>query len=332
MAAMKDPFDLPVELHEKLSLRLVRKVAEGGMGTVYEARVLGPENFEKTVCVKMIKEKHLQDPEFLVRFVGEAKLCSNLVQQNIAQIYKLGKVAGRYYILMEYVHGVHLHDFLSTHRRLRLKVPLDLAAYVIARTCRGLEHAHSRRDPHGRPLNIVHRDISPKNIMLSSEGEVKILDFGVAKATGIEDDREMIVGKLAYMAPEQAQRLPVDHRADIFSTGLLLFELLTLRQLFEGPDDTTAAIEIITTRPIPRLMDVDLEIPPALDRIAHRALQRDPWKRYQDAGEMALDLEQFLYNRGFSPTMKTMESYLRQIFPHLYEVPPKETDVSGAKR
>lgn len=319
---------LPKELTETLRIKLMRKIAEGGMGNIYEAVVLGPEEFEKTVCIKMIKEKFSRDEEFVRRFVGEAKLVADLVHQNIVQIYKLGKVGRIFYILMEYVQGVNISQFMKRHVEFDLKVPTDLAVFIASRICRGLEYAHNRKDRYGAPLGVVHRDISPKNLMLSSEGEVKILDFGVAKAAMFApDEGEVVVGKFSYMSPEQAQRLMTDKRADIFSLGVVLFELLTLERLFGGPQtDTQITIHNILEKQIPDISKLNPEVPEPLERIVRKALERDPWKRYQDAGDMGYDLEYFMYNRGYGPTILTLESYLKQLFPELY-VPGKTKEI-----
>jgi serine/threonine-protein kinase len=317
---------LPKEISETLRLKLTRKIAEGGMGNIYEAVVLGPEEFEKTVCVKMIKEKYSRDEEFVGRFVGEAKLVADLVHQNIVQIYKLGRVGRVFYILMEYVQGVNLSQFIKRHNEMDLKVPGDLGVFIASRICRGLEYAHNKKDRMGSPLGVVHRDISPKNLMLSSEGEVKILDFGVAKAAMFApDEGEVVVGKFSYMSPEQAQRLTTDKRSDVFSLGVVMYELLTGEKLFGVPHaETQVIVRNILEKPIPDLSRLNNEVTEPLEKIVRRALERDPWKRYQDAGDMGYDLEYFLYNRGYGPTIVTLESYLKQMFPELYQARPAQ--------
>jgi serine/threonine-protein kinase len=313
------------KLEDSLKIRLVRVVAEGGMGTVYEGLLEGPEGFEKRVCVKTIKEKFARSVPFLKRFVLEAKLVADLVHQNIIQIYKLGRSGSDTYILMEYVHGVTLQKFMKTHAEMSLPIPAELAAFICSRICRGLEYAHGRKSPDGKPLGIVHRDISPKNVMLSAEGEVKLTDFGVAKAALLKErEGEVLVGKLTYMSPEQAQGMPTDHRSDIFSVGVILYEMLSLRKLFDPRNETSVIVREICEKEIPDLSRLNPEIPLALAAVVRRSLERDPWKRFPDAGEMGYDLEYLMYKKGFGPTILSLETYLRQLFPDLYAEPQGE--------
>ncbi len=308
------------EFSDNLRLKLTRKIAEGGMGTVYECLILGPEGFEKVAAVKMIKERFSKDADFVGRFVGEAKLVADLVHQNIVQIYKLGKMANLYFILMEYVHGVNLQEFMNKHLEDGIKIPIDLGVFVISRICRGLEYAHNKRDQFGKPLGVVHRDISPKNLMISSEGEVKITDFGVAKAVNIMKDEEgvIVVGKASYMSPEQAQFMTTDKRSDIFSLGIVMYEILTGDRLFGGLGDTKIIIENVVAKQVPRPSEKNPQIPQQLENIIMKALERDLKKRYRDAGEMVYDLEFFIYNKGYGPTIMTLEKYMRERFPHIY--------------
>ena len=217
------------EFTDTLQFRLGRKIADGGMGSVYEATIFGSEGFEKTVALKTIREKFTGDRDFVELFIGEAKLVANLVHQNIVQIYKLGKWDKAFYIAMEYVNGVNLQQFMNRHIELGIKVPVELGVFILSRICRGLEYAHSKKDAFGNSLGVVHRDVSPKNLIISAEGEVKITDFGIAKARNLMKDQEgqVLMGKAQYMSPEQAQYLPTDRRSDIFSLGLVSYELLT---------------------------------------------------------------------------------------------------------
>lgn len=325
-----------MEFEDRLRVQFTRKIAEGGMGSVYEALLFGPEGFEKVVCVKVIKEKYGNDKEYVARFIGEAKLVADLVHQNIVQIYKLGKVQNLYHIIMEYVHGINLQDFMNRHIELGIRVPVEIGAFIISRVCRGLEYAHNKRDKYGQPLGVVHRDISPKNLMLSSEGEVKICDFGVAKAKLMRDDEgQVIVGKIAYLSPEQAQFQKTDKRSDIFSLSIVMYELLTGERLFGGVPDTKITLESVMHKEIPPPRKFVRDIPEALEKIMLRGLERDQGKRYQDAGMMGYDLEYFMYHKGYGPTIQTLADYLRQLFPHLYQPaeraqPPAMTDPSNA--
>jgi len=306
-----------------------REIATGGMGSVYEALLYGVEGFQKTVAIKTIRKDFVSDKDFLEMFIGEAKLVADLVHQNIVQIYQLGKMGDRYYIAMEYVNGINLHKFMAKHKELGIKTPIDLGTFIISRICRGLEYAHSKCDKYGNLLNVVHRDISPKNIIISSEGEVKITDFGIAKARNLMKDREgeILLGKIQYMSPEQAQFKTTDKRSDLFSLGIVAYELLTGVNIFATDvEDTTKALENVITKNIPNPSKLNRDIPEALSNIIMKALERDITKRYQDASAMGYDLEYFMYHKGYGPTIVTLEKYLRKLFPQLYLPPLKNLE------
>lgn len=311
------------EITDKSNFKLVRKIAEGGMGSVYESILYGAEGFEKTVTIKTIREKYINNKDFVDMFIGEAKLVADLVHQNIVQIYQLGRTDDMYYIAMEYVNGVNLQEFMNKHNELNIKVPVDLGAFIISRICRGLEYAHSKRDKYGKPLNVVHRDISPKNIMISSEGEVKITDFGIAKARNLMRDLEgeVLMGKIQYMSPEQAQFKTTDKRSDIFSLAIVAYELITGVNIFARGDDTTIILQNIIAKDIPKPSKINPTIPEALEKIIMKALEKDLTKRYQDAGAMGYDLEYFMYHKGYGPTIVTLEKYMRKLFPEIYVAP-----------
>ncbi len=320
----------PYEFKDTYQFRLARKIADGGMGSIYEAVLFGSEGFEKTLTIKTIREKFTGDADFVDMFIGEAKLVADLVHQNIVQIYKLGRIGNTYYIAMEYVHGINLQQFTNRHTELNIKVPTELGAFIISRVCRGLEYAHSKRDKHGQPLGVVHRDISPKNLMISAEGEVKITDFGIAKARNLMKDQEgqVLMGKAQYMSPEQAAYLPTDRRSDIFSLGVVMFEMLTGESVFGSNEETTVLLDNVQKKEIPRPRDVNPDIPEPLEKIMLKALDRNLAKRYQDAGQMGHDIEYFMYHKGYGPTIVTLEKYVRQHFPQLYLAPMEREDRS----
>ncbi|PYV19422.1 MAG: hypothetical protein DMG07_01895 [Acidobacteria bacterium] len=307
------------EISDSSRFRLVRKISEGGMGSVYEATLYGVRGFEKTVAIKTVLETLSQNPEFVEMFIGEAKLVADLVHQNICQVYQLGKFGSRYYIAMEYVAGVDLAHFIVKQMELRTFVPPDLGTFIISRVCRGLEYAHCKRDRQGQLLGVVHRDVSPKNIMISVEGEVKLTDFGVAKARNLMKDQEgkVLLGKAQYMSPEQAQLHPTDARSDLFSLGVVMFELLTNQKLFRG-ESTKHTLKNVLAKSIPTLRAYNPEVPEEIDRIFARAVERDLNKRYQSAAEMGYDLEYSIYAKGYGPTIVSLERYMRKLFPHLY--------------
>jgi len=302
-----------------------RKIADGGMGSIYEAILHGPEGFRKVVAIKTILEKYSKDPDFIQMFIGEAKLVADLVHQNIVQIYQLGRFGNLYYMAMEHIKGINLQQFMTRHRELGREVPIEIGVFIISRVCRGLEYAHKKRDKNGNLLGVVHRDISPKNLMISSEGEVKITDFGIAKAHNLMLDREgeVLLGKLAYMSPEQFQYLPTDRRSDIYSLALVLFELLTgaSSSSFKRPGAVPGQ-RIKLEMPLPR--SINPKIPEQLERIMIKGLEQDLAKRYQRAGEMAYDLEYFMYHKGYGPTIKTLEEYMAGLFPDFYGLEPEE--------
>ena len=308
------------EFTDEFRILFRRKIADGGMGSVYEASLFGAEGFEKVVTVKTIRERFTGERDFVDMFIGEAKLVADLVHQNIVQIYKLGCVGKTYYIAMEYVHGINLQQFMMRHLELGLKVPIDIGAFIISRICRGLEYAHRKKDRKGSPLGVVHRDISPKNLMISGEGEVKITDFGIAKARNLMKDQEgqVLMGKAQYMSPEQAQYMQTDARSDIFSLGVVMYELFTGESVFGSNEETTIILNNVANRRIPAPRKKNAEIPEPLEKIMLKALERESSKRYQDAGKMGYDLEYSMYHKGYGPTIVTLEKYLRQLFPQMY--------------
>lgn len=308
------------EFKDTYHFKYNRRIAEGGMGNIYEATLYGAEGFEKRLAIKMIREEYTQAKDFVGLFIGEAKLVADLVHQNIVQIYKLGKVNGNFYIAMEYVHGVNLRDLMEKHIQLNTKIPIDVGAFIISRVCRGLEYAHNKTDPLGTPLGVVHRDINPNNLMISSEGEVKITDFGVAKARHLMESKEgnVVMGKAPYMSPEQARGQITDKRSDLFSLGVVMYELLTGESLFSHGEDVKQVMENVSGATIPSPREFNPEIPEDLEKIMLRALDRDLAKRYPNAGKMGYELEYFMYHKGYGPTIQTLEKHLRLLFPDLY--------------
>lgn len=314
MAEME--LDNIAELVDTTRLKLVRRIAEGGMGAIYEAKQMGTEGFEKTMAVKTILQNYTQDPEFTEMFIGEAKLVADLIHENIVQVYQLGKVGSMYYIAMEFVNGVDLGAFLDRHNELGIELPVEIAAFIVSRVCRGLEYAHSKTDREGLPLGVVHRDISPGNIMMTWGGVVKITDFGIAKAHNLMKNREgeLLLGKVQYMSPEQAAFKQTDGRSDIFSLGIVMYEVLSGRPLFAG-ESTVTTLRDISAKTIDPIRVVNPGVPPEVEKILSRALERDLDKRYQTAGEMGYDLEYYMYHDRFGPTNVTLERYLARLVP-----------------
>ena len=294
---------------------MTRKVAEGGMGLIYEAHQLGAGNFRKVVAVKLIREEYSASEEFQKNFTGEARLVADLIHTNIVQTYHLGQVGGQYFMVMEFVRGVNLEQFLDEHRKLNRPIPIDLAAFIVSRIARGLTYAHVKCDRDGRHLNIVHRDIGPKNVLIAFEGDVKLTDFGIAKALDLmyNEEGKVIAGKDEYLSPEQASYAITDARADLFPLGIVLTELLLGRNIFRS-DDRAQSRRNILTMPIPQFAKLRPDIEPQLEAIIQRALQSDREKRYQSAYAMLTDLEMFPYTDRYGSTNEKLGVYLKDIF------------------
>jgi serine/threonine-protein kinase len=307
VAAIKHIFN---ELHYEMT----RTIAEGGMGVVYEAVQRGAGGFTKVVAVKLIREEYSTIPEFQKNFIGEARLVANLIHTNIVQTYHLGQIGGQYFMVMEYVSGVNLEQLLERHTALGRLMPVDIAAFIISRIARGLTYAHQKCDTEGRLLGIVHRDIGPKNVMIAYEGDVKLTDFGIAKALDLmyNEEGKVIAGKDEYLSPEQASYAVTDARADLFPLGIVLTELLLGRNVFRDADRLVSRQNILTM-PIPRFSNLRSEIDPKLEAIIQKALQRDRDKRYQNAFEMLNDLELYLYSDGYGPTNEKLGAYLKSV-------------------
>jgi serine/threonine-protein kinase len=309
----------PGDVFQSVSqLRILKKIAQGGMGTIYLARFECDESFAKTVALKTINPEHTEKEHNVRLFTDEAKLVSDLIHYSIVQVYGLGKYQGLYYVFMEYVHGRNLKEFLTRHREMGLRVPVDVCTFIISRVCRGLHYAHTKRDPSGTPLGIVHRDITPTNILLDVNGFVKITDFGIAKALtmGIPDERKVVMGKLPYMSPEQAMAKGTDFRSDIFSTGLVLYELLTGLRVFSAKTRD----ELITKMTGFRIKPpgtINSKVPAAVDEIVMKALEPDPSNRYQSAMEFCVALEKYMYSDKYGPTNEKLALYFQKLFPEV---------------
>ena len=302
-------------IFNELHLEIVRTIAEGGMGVVCEARQRGTDQFEKRVAIKLIREEYSKIEEFRNNFIGEARLVADLIHTNIVQTYHLGEISGQYFMTMEYVEGITLEDFLLRHSETDQLIPTDLAAFIVSRICRGLNHAHQRCDSEGRNLGIVHRDVNPRNIMIGNEGDVKLTDFGIAKAIDLmhNEEGEVIAGKDAYLSPEQALREVTDARADLFSCAIVLSELLLGENIFEAKDEEHTRKNILELT-IPDFTELRPDIDVRLDDILQCGLKRNRDKRYQTAQQMLTALEMFLYGKGYGPTNEKLSAYTQDLF------------------
>jgi serine/threonine-protein kinase len=308
MASIKHIFN---ELHYEMT----RKIAEGGMGLVYEALQLGAGNFRKVVAVKLIREEYSAIEEFQNNFIGEARLVADLIHTNIVQTYHLGQVGGQYFMVMEFVRGMNLEQVIEQHRKTGKPFPVDLAAFIVSRIARGLAYAHNKCDREGRHLNIVHRDIGPKNVLVAFEGDVKLTDFGIAKALDLmyNEEGKVIAGKDEYLSPEQASYAITDARADLFPLGIVLTELLLGKNIFRSADRAQSRRNILTL-PIPEFGKLRPDIDPKLEAIIQKALTRDREKRFQSSAEMMNALELYLYSDGYGPTNEKLAVYLKNLF------------------
>jgi serine/threonine protein kinase/uncharacterized membrane protein YgcG len=294
---------------------LLERINVGGMAEVYKAKAFGVEGFERLLAVKKILSSIAEDESFINMFIDEAKIAGQLNHPNIAQIFDLGKVDDSYFIAMEYISGKDVKTIFERARRIGEKVDIPRVCYIVMKVCEGLAHAHEKNDSQGNPLNIVHRDISPQNVLISYEGEVKVIDFGIAKATGKQSQTQVgiLKGKFSYMSPEQVRGLHVDHRSDIFSLGIVLYEMLTLERLFLGESDfdTLEKIRKVEMSP-PSLYNP--HIPKELEDIVLKALAKSPDDRYQSAHDLAEALERFMRNQGYYFTNKDLANSMKQAF------------------
>jgi serine/threonine protein kinase len=294
---------------------LLHKIAAGGMAEVFLARQWGQGGFFRDVVIKRLYPHYAEHEHALRMFQDEARLLAELSHPNIPQVYDLGHADGYWYLAMEHVGGVTLTDLCRTAAKLNRPMPLAVAIGIVSQLCMALHHAHERRDREGRPLKVVHRDVTPHNIVISPDAVVKVLDFGVAQTAARADtDAGAVRGTYAYMGPEQVRGKPLDKRADVFALGVILYELTTGRRLFRGSDVEimTAIVErdvLPPSRHVPNY-------PTELEQIAMHALQRDRSKRTVSAAHMAIALEQFCMRKSLASGALVVSHYVRTIFPY----------------
>jgi serine/threonine protein kinase len=297
------------------SYEIVRKLARGGMAELFLSRTVGPEGFEKLVVLKKILPTHAENPKFVRLFLDEAKLAATLEHPHIAHVYDMGKVDGHYFFTMEYVHGQDVRSTVRRTARLDHKFPIDHAVQITRNVAAALHYAHERRRPDGSLLDIVHRDVSPSNVLVSYDGAVKLVDFGVAKAatSTVKTRTGTLKGKIAYMSPEQAKGAPVDRRSDIFSLGIMLWEMVTGLRLFKAENDLATIQMIINSKAQPP-SQLRRECTPELDRIILRALSISPGDRYQTAEQLQLDLEELAREQKLNQSTVSLRAYMHELF------------------
>lgn len=294
---------------------LLEQIGVGGMAEVFLARRSGVEGFEKEIVIKRIRPHLNATPSFVNMFLGEAKLAAKLNHPNIVQIYDLGKIKGSYFIAMEYISGRDMSAVIPKSKQTGIPFPVEYALKIASNVCEALYYAHTKADPSGKPVHIVHRDVSPENIRVAWTGTVKILDFGIAKAaTQLHETKAgEIKGKLIYMSPEQVMGNNVDHRSDIFSLGVVLYECITGLKLFSGDNDLAIMANITEGRIYPPSYFRD-DVSPEVEAIVMRALEKEPRKRYESAVQMQLDIDTFLAGHEFTPSNIHLANFMKQLF------------------
>lgn len=300
---------------------LLERIAVGGMAEVFIAKAFGVEGFERILAIKRILPTMAEDNEFISMFIDEARISVQLNHSNIVHIHELGRYGEAYFIAMEYVSGRDLRQVLEYYQREQLVMPAAQAVYIASKMCDGLDHAHRKRDARGTPLNIVHRDVSPQNVLLSFDGEVKLIDFGIAKAAGRLQKTQagILKGKFGYMSPEQVRGLEIDHRSDIFAVGVVLYEMLTGHRLFTGESDFSV-LERVRDAVVPPPRELNADIPEGLETVLLRALSGEREDRYQWASEFQEDLMRFLLSGDALYGPKHLSAFLTSAFAEEVEI------------
>lgn len=291
---------------------VTRKLAEGGMAEIFLARAVGPEGFSKDVVIKVVRSFLATDPQFVQMFIAEARLASRLNHANVVQIFDFGKHDDTYYLAMEYVRGASLWDLRQRCRQEGVPFPATLAAELGTQIARGLHYAHTLSD-RGQKLGVVHRDVTPHNVLLSFDGAVKLTDFGIAKAQTTHTAPGMLKGKFAYMSPEQARGEPVDARTDIFALGIVLWELLTGGRLFDG-DSELAVLRAVEQSVIAPPSRLNPDVPPDLSDIVMKALARPLPERFQSAFELERALATYVLRTAQTIEDTSISLFLQQLY------------------
>jgi serine/threonine protein kinase len=298
------------------SYEILCPLARGGMAELFLARVTGPQGFEKLFVIKKILPKLARSKQFVELFMNEARIAAALDHPHIAHVYELGRVDGSYYLTMEYVHGQNVLTTMRRTGQLQHELPIDHAVHIGRCIAAALHYAHERRRSNGELLQIIHRDVSPANILIAYDGAVKLVDFGVAKARSSSSGHTktgLVKGKISYMSPEQAKGEPIDRRSDVFALGIVLWEMVTMQRLYKRENDLAALQAVIHDRagPPSRLRP---SCPPELDRIIMRALEYDPAKRYQNAEQLEIDLEELAREQRLRQSTIQLRALMQELF------------------
>jgi serine/threonine protein kinase len=295
--------------------QLLKKLASGGMATIFLARQAGIEGFEKLLVVKRILPHLAENDEFIKMFLDEARIAARLNHPNIVQIFNLGAQDDSYFIAMEYIHGEDVRRVFRRAEAAGKSLPVPLICRIIMDAAAGLDYAHHKNDPSGKPLGIVHRDVSPQNILVTFEGSVKVVDFGIAKAAdqATVTKSGVLKGKYSYMSPEQAAGGKIDRRTDIFALGIVMWELLTGTRLFKRGNDLQT-LEAVGECEVTPPSEIDARLPKQLDDIVLRALEKKLDKRYQTAGELRTGLEQFLLSNQLPSSSVHLGAFMKDVY------------------
>ena len=303
---------------------LLGLIARGGMAEVYRARLQSGE--KRLFAVKVMRPQLAREARFVDMFHREGKLAMMLTNRCIVETVEIGQFEGRHYIAMEYIGGRDLTQVLRRCQETQQRIPVPHAVYIAARIAEGLHFAHTLAGPDGRPLNIVNRDVSPSNVRMSYDGDVKILDFGIAQALmKFTSEIGILKGKFSYMSPEQIRGMPLDARTDIFSTGIILHEMLTTEKLFRG-DTEFALMEKVRKAEVQQPSGFNRRVTPELDAISLKALARDVADRYQTSAQLAADLDALIAGYRFDP--KELRQFMRQLFRKEYAKELEETQTA----
>lgn len=294
---------------------LLMEMARGGMATLYLARIRGPEDFEKFLVLKKIHDHLAEEKEFIGMFLDEARITALIHHPNVATIFDMGQIDGSYFIAMEYVHGENLTSVLRAAVRQKHTFKWPYAAKIVAGAAAGLHAAHELKGPDGKSLGVVHRDVSPQNIIVSYDGHVKVVDFGIAYAAERISHTQAgtLKGKIAYMSPEQTSSSNLDQRSDVYSLGIVLFECIVLKRLFREKNEGAALLRI-QQGDIPKPRSIRPEIPEPLEKIMLKALATDRDKRYQSAEDLEEALNEFLVSRGHNVGHKQISKTMSSLF------------------
>ncbi|MDX2086273.1 MAG: serine/threonine-protein kinase [Kofleriaceae bacterium] len=314
---------------------ITERLDHGGMAEVFRGVAESMEGFKKNVAIKRILPNLTKNQKFVSMFLDKARLSLHLQHANIVQVFDISKTPDNaYFLVMEFVDGCNLKALIERHKQKGKRLEIAHAIYMMMEACKALHYAHSLENPEtNEPLGIVHRDVSPPNILLSKNGEVKLVDFGLAKAnTQLEQtDQGVVKGKFSYLAPEAASGHPVDHRADVFAIGIILWELLTGRRLFFGDTDYQT-VELVRQAKIPSISALNPEVEAELEQVVRKALARDPEERYHSAADLNDALAQYLFSRRMKVTARDISALVKDTQLEMMRkrsAEPKESVIDG---